>query len=117
MLAAALGAGLAATLLLPGVDFLPRTCPFLLVTGLPCGSCGLTRALFALGHGRLAEALALNHAAPLVYALAWATLALALVQATVGAPLLDRARARGGPWVVAALVLALGAAWAAKVVV
>lgn len=115
MVAAALGALLAATLALPGVDFLPRTCPFLLLTGLPCATCGMTRAFFALGHGRLGEALSLNHAAPLVYGLAWTTLVLAFAQAALGVPLLDRARARWGSWVVGALVMALGASWVAKV--
>ena len=38
---------------------LPR-CPFLAMTGYPCPSCGMTRALRCLLHGDLAAALAFN---------------------------------------------------------
>ena len=31
-------------------------CPFLYWTGLPCAGCGMTRAFFALFHGRIGEA-------------------------------------------------------------
>ncbi len=35
----------------------PIVCPFRLVTGLPCPTCGLTRAFCFLAHGRIAESL------------------------------------------------------------
>ena len=44
-------------------------CPFLTLTGCPCFSCGMTRALEALLHGRLFEAFKLN---PLSWLLAGA---------------------------------------------
>jgi len=44
--------------LFPGARFL--VCPFHALTGLPCPTCGTTRALAALSGGRLAAALAWN---------------------------------------------------------
>ena len=35
----------------------PILCPFRLMTGLPCPTCGLTRAFCFLAHGRIAESL------------------------------------------------------------
>ncbi|NLF18324.1 MAG: DUF2752 domain-containing protein [Lentisphaerae bacterium] len=43
-------------------------CPFLHVTGLPCPGCGLTRGVLAIGHGRWADAWALNPFAYVAYA-------------------------------------------------
>jgi hypothetical protein len=40
----------------------PLVCPFRLATGLPCPTCGSTRALAALVAGHLARSLALNPA-------------------------------------------------------
>lgn len=56
-------------------------CPTLLVTGLECPGCGLTRAFIAIAHGRLAEALELN---------AGSLVAFAAVLAVAAAPLLRR---------------------------
>src|ERR1039458_4282647 len=52
---------------------LPTICPLRRFTGIPCASCGLTRAAVALCHGQLAAASAQNLAAiPLtVVFLAW----------------------------------------------
>jgi hypothetical protein len=36
------------------------TCPFLVLTGLQCPGCGSLRALHALAHGHVAEAVSLN---------------------------------------------------------
>jgi len=35
----------------------PIVCPFRLMTGLPCPTCGLTRAFCFLAHGRIADSL------------------------------------------------------------
>lgn len=45
-------------------DVLPA-CPFHRLTGLCCAGCGATRALHALLHGRVAEALSMNALAAL----------------------------------------------------
>ena len=42
---------------------LPTMCPFRLVTGLPCPSCGLTHAACALAHGQIRQAERFNFAA------------------------------------------------------
>lgn len=53
-------------------------CPFFVLTGLQCPSCGNTRALHALLHGRITEALAYNAMAPVLVglfaAIAWLSL-------------------------------------------
>ena len=59
-----------------GVWKLPITCAFRAVHGVPCGTCGMTRAWIALAHGNLAEALAF-HAEALPTFAATATVALA----------------------------------------
>jgi hypothetical protein len=50
-----------ALLPLPGPDgkiwHLPSICPFYQATGLPCPTCGLTRAFVCIAHGRLMESL------------------------------------------------------------
>jgi hypothetical protein len=56
--------GLSLVLSRPPLPF-PR-CLFRMVTGLPCPSCGLTRAFIALGHGRLAEACLQNIMSPVL---------------------------------------------------
>jgi hypothetical protein len=44
----------------PVVLTMARPCPFLALTGLPCPTCGTTRAALALSHGHLAAAFAAN---------------------------------------------------------
>ncbi|MCX6898261.1 MAG: DUF2752 domain-containing protein [Verrucomicrobia bacterium] len=44
-------------------DWLPNTCPLRRLTGIPCATCGMTRAAAALCHGELAQASAFNIAA------------------------------------------------------
>ena len=41
-------------------------CPVALILGVPCPSCGLTRAASALLHGRLGEAVRIHPVAPLM---------------------------------------------------
>jgi len=59
-------------------------CLFHAVTGIPCASCGMTRAFLDLGHGRFLAALEHNLASPLVYAGAWALLVISLLQVLQG---------------------------------
>ncbi len=40
-------------------------CPFLIVTGLPCAGCGMTRAVYHILTGSFARGMKLNPAAPL----------------------------------------------------
>lgn len=44
-------------------------CPFLIVTGLPCAGCGMTRAVFYILTGDFARGMRLNPAAP--FWIAW----------------------------------------------
>ncbi len=53
----------AAFRLLP-LERLPNTCAFFWLTGYPCATCGLTRALAALAHLDFARAVRLNPLAP-----------------------------------------------------
>jgi hypothetical protein len=46
-----------------------RLCGFYWLTGHPCALCGLTRAMFALAKGHLAEAVRFNALAPLGFAM------------------------------------------------
>ena len=66
---------------------LPTSCPFKLVTGMPCGACGLTHAFCALAHAELAQAVDFNIAVvPLACATVVAT-ALAAYQVASNRPL------------------------------
>jgi len=68
---------------------LPTLCLFRLSTGLPCASCGLTRAVVLLLHGRLADSLAVHP-----FGIAAVGLGLFLVP-----PRLAALRGRRGPWI------------------
>ena len=78
---------LAGSLLLPLLAFdwimSPQAlvlCPLRAVTGIPCPSCGLTRALAQLERGHLAEALKFHPFSPLILALALALFILLLLE-------------------------------------
>ena len=93
---AAGGAGLLAFALLrtvtpPPPEVLPF-CVVRRVLGIPCPSCGMTRALSHLARGEWRAALALHPLAPLVAA------ELALGWAAAGAALLPRAKAAAERW-------------------
>ncbi len=78
-------AALGAWLLRSGwVLHLPVLCPFRRITGLPCPSCGMTRAMAALSHGAWDLAIACNVASPLVGALCAIGATLLLVQLVSG---------------------------------
>jgi len=86
-------------------------CPFRVLTGVPCLSCGTTRAAVALLHGRPLEALAANPLAALAGA--------AFTLGGLAAPLWVAARFPvpdlGAPlatWVKVTIVVALLANWA-----
>ncbi len=88
---------------------LPVICPLRRLTGIPCASCGLTRAAVAISHGQLAAASTCNFAAvPLALALVLALLLLAWEAATqrpVIGPIWSRC-AGGLTWFAVALLLA-----------
>ena len=85
---------LVAGLRLGVAEHLPMTCPLRRCTGIPCASCGLTRAAAALCHGQLAAASRQNLAAiPLaVIFLAWLVLLAweALSQRSIIRPIWER---------------------------
>ncbi len=74
------------------------SCPFLLLSGLPCPLCGMTRALFLLAKADWMEAVQLNAMSPLVGA------------ALVGLVLMGQARMQWVWGVLAATLTAYGVA-------
>jgi len=93
----------------------PTTVPFTPclvknLTGLPCPSCGMTRAFHALATGHLHDAVRFNIASPAVFTAAWLILALALAD-LLRPGLLDRIWARAQRPVLWATVVAMAAAW------
>jgi len=70
--AAIAGLGLATVsasfLYAPLVQHGPILCPFRLLTGLPCPSCGLTRSFCAMSHGHLVQALTEHWMGPALFA-------------------------------------------------
>ena len=85
---------------------LPSPCPLRHLAGIPCATCGLTRALGAALHGDFGGAAALHPAAPVVLLGAAALLALLLAEAATGRPAVAPAwcRVRGlAAWTSAAV--------------
>jgi Protein of unknown function (DUF2752) len=84
---------------------LGQTCPFRALTGLPCATCGMTRAFVRLAHGDVAGAAGASPYGALLAALAWLFAVLAVLRAVAGAPwpAVPPARTRG------LAVLAVGA--------
>jgi hypothetical protein len=63
----------------PVLGLLP-SCPLRASLGVPCASCGMTRAFVALAHGDAVAALAASPAGTALAAAAWGFAALALVR-------------------------------------
>jgi hypothetical protein len=110
----ALGSALALVMarLLPEGGSLPTVCAWRWVTGVPCPSCGMTRAFVALSHGHVPEAVAFNLASPAVYALAWLLAAGGLLDALDGRDRIGRAWGCARRPLAAAAFLLMGCAWA-----
>jgi len=62
------------------------TCPFKAATGIPCATCGMTRAFVHLAHGDAARALSASPLGTLAAALAWAFALVALLRMAAGRP-------------------------------
>jgi hypothetical protein len=95
---------------------LPKICWFRLTTGLPCASCGLTRAVVLLLHGRLQESWAAHPFGVPVLALILAALPPRVAGALGGRPWVRRWDRAWG-WAVAGVLLAMLLWWGARVVV
>jgi hypothetical protein len=94
--------GLAVARWQPAVLALLKPCPLLTLTGLPCPTCGTTRAALALSHGQLTAAFAANPlAAGTLLLLLPATLASLFLPSSTPPPRTRRVLA----WCGAALVL------------
>jgi hypothetical protein len=104
---------LAGSLLLPFLAFdwvtspnSPVLCPLRAVTGIPCPSCGLTRALAHLERGHLAEALKFHPFSPLLFVLALGLLILLLLEmATAKAILFNPLKNRRSIYIFFAIVV------------
>lgn len=109
--AAVTGGVLALSLVLREGGSLPYACPFHLITGLPCATCGMTRGFVALAHGQWHRALDLNLASPLLFALACLTLVLALAQVALDRPVLKSAWTRHRTWLLPLVTAVLAISW------
>ncbi|HSN90305.1 MAG TPA: DUF2752 domain-containing protein [Anaeromyxobacteraceae bacterium] len=89
----------------------PWVCPVRALWGIPCATCGMTRAFVALAHGDAGAAFAASPLGTLVAAGAWVFAAAALARAALGTswPRMPDRVVRAA---VAAGVLALLANWA-----
>jgi hypothetical protein len=65
---------------------IPYACPFRAATGVPCATCGMTRAFVALAHGEVGAALAVSPLGALGAAACWGFALLALARALLGRP-------------------------------
>lgn len=109
VLLAASGA-LLVSILAPSAQGLPP-CLFHTVTGIPCPSCGMTRAFLDLGHGRFLSALNHNLASPLVFIGACALLIASFRQTMTGEEQLTRLWRRVRRVVLPVLLSVLSLAW------
>jgi len=90
-------------------------CPFRALTGLPCATCGMTRAFVRLAHGDFPGAVGASPYGALLAAAGWLFATLAVLRAVAGAPwpTLPPGRTRG---LAVLAVVALLANWAFLVV-
>lgn len=86
-------------------------CLFHALTGLPCASCGMTRAFLDLGHGRILSALQHNLASPLVYLGAWLLMGCAALQVYQGREQIRPCWDRVKPLALPLLLAILGLGW------
>jgi hypothetical protein len=93
----------------------PYVCPVRALAGIPCATCGMTRAFVSLAHGDPGAALAASPLGTLAAAAAWAFAVAALARAALGAPW-PGLPARAARAAVAVGLLALLANWAWLVV-
>ena len=94
------------------VEWPPLLCPFRVVTGLPCPTCGSTRALLALAAGDVSAAWRWNPLLVGILALSAIYLAYATVVAVCGLPRLRvQASARAGKWLRAGALFVVTAGW------
>jgi hypothetical protein len=88
----------------------PYRCPFRLLFGIPCMTCGMTHAFVHLAHGQVRDALAANPFGALLAAAVWLFAVADLSRAAVGAPFPELS-GRGLRAVVATGFLALTVNW------
>ena len=79
-----LGAVLLLSIILDSAPQKFSLCLFYNLTGLPCPSCGMTRAFISLGHGDIHSAVLFNPASIPVYIAAWIGFIMALFQTVSG---------------------------------
>lgn len=65
-------------------EWVPMTCPLRRFTGIPCATCGMTRAAVALCHGEFAQATAFNIASVPLAAMLAAVMGLLVWEAVTG---------------------------------
>ncbi len=103
--------------LLHDPETIPRSsCLIRNITGLPCPSCGLTRAFHALSTGRIGDALAVNVVSPLVFLAAWVIGILAATDLLVRPGLLGRIWSRVGRGVVWTVLVLMAISWTVNLV-
>lgn len=89
-------------------DRAPVLCPLRRATGMPCGSCGLTRAAAAITRGEFAAAMHLHLASIPLTIIAAAWIGLLVVQVAIARPVIANSwRLAGRPFVWAVLALIL----------
>jgi len=87
----------------------PVICPLRSLTGIPCGSCGMTRAFVALCQGRLMAAVHFHLASPMFFLAGFCVASISCLELKLGRNLLGPAWRRWGKhatWIGLFLILA-----------